>query len=42
MTAPHMQVVARDGLLHDYDYKRIESAVSRAFPTRYPPPPRVT
>ena len=26
-----MQVVARDGLLHDYDYERIESAVSRAF-----------
>ena len=31
MTAPHMQIIARDGLLHDYDYKRIESAVSRAF-----------
>jgi ribonucleoside-triphosphate reductase (formate) len=31
MTVPHIQVVARDGLLHDYDYKRIESAVSRAF-----------
>lgn len=37
MNTPHVHVIARDGLIHDFDYRRIESAVSKAFVASHVP-----